>query len=103
MQIEITDKVSKEHDFIPVQILKELFKGTSINLVLKHVHILLSRFNANIICKGSKKRILIETNTQKMINRLSSVFYILIDIGVIKVSRFEDNYEILYNGEYLNF
>lgn len=79
-------------------IIKELYKGTSIELILGNMHVLLSRYYLNELCRNSHQKRIVQTDTKKLVDGLSSSFYVLTEAGVVKVSRSDVDFVVSLNG-----
>ncbi|KAM0680741.1 hypothetical protein GINT2_001014 [Glugoides intestinalis] len=89
----------EETNTVCTAILKEVIRGESINDILDAVPVLLSRFYLKKLSFGSKRKELVQTNTECLQDGLSAVFYYLLDKGVLKVVRMVDGFEMFLNGK----
>lgn len=80
-------------------IIKEVVHGRSINDILDAIPVLLSRFYLKKLSFESKRRRIVQTNTECLQDGLSAVFYCLLDNGVLKVVRTAEDFEIFFNGK----
>ncbi|ELA42376.1 uncharacterized protein VICG_00474 [Vittaforma corneae ATCC 50505] len=98
VEISIKNEFADSKHPICTAIIKELCKGTSIDLILNNVHVLLSRWHLDEVCKNTLRKFIVQTDAKKLIDGFSSVFYVLTDVSVIKVSRSECDFSIRLNG-----
>lgn len=98
LSIEIKNEVSESKHPICTAILRELLDGRPIQLIFKHIPVLLSRFHVNEITRDINKKTVIQTKTKTLIDKYSSVFYVITEDSVLKVKRDDFGFSIYQNG-----
>lgn len=98
IKIIISNEFSSMTHPVCTAVIKEFLKGKRAESILAEVPVLLSRFQLNELIKSSNQRRLIQSGSKKLIDGLTPTFYIITDMGVVKVMRSKDSFELLLNG-----
>lgn len=98
IEVSIKNEFSDIKNDVITSFIEELYCGKQVNEIISFVPVLFSRYFVFQLTADSIKKVIIETDTKKQIDGLSSTFYVLTDKFVLKVIR-GDDFKIFYNGE----
>lgn len=99
VQITLSNESCSDKNEICSLIVEEVLRNHKYDEIADHIHLLLSRYYSKKIVESSKKVEYIETGRIKLIDGMTPVFYIICDVGVVKVKRTDDDFEIHLNGQ----